>query len=92
MAADRRVVRVSPAFFVQLDERFGSARGEAGQPSTTDFLVIDLPAIVERFATDFDGLPEFIEGVGVARVLSPPDGSFVPLPCTAFLSPTTRLS
>ena len=69
MAADRRVVRVSPAFFVQLDERLESARGEAGQPSATDFLVIDLPAIVERFATDFEGLPEFMEGVGVARVL-----------------------
>jgi len=69
MAADRRVVRVSPAFFEQLDEQLGTARGEAGQPSGTDFLVIDLPAIVERFATDFEGLPEFVEGVGVARVL-----------------------
>jgi len=69
MAADRRVVRVSPAFFEQLDEQLGSVRGDAGQPSATDFLVIDLPAIVERFATDFEGLPEFMEGVGVARVL-----------------------
>ena len=69
MAADRRVVRVSPAFFEQLDEQLGSVRGDAGQPSATDFLVIDLPAIVERFATDFEGLPEFVEGVGVARVL-----------------------
>lgn len=69
MAADRRVVRVSPAFFEQLDEQLGSVRGDAGEPSATDFLVIDLPAIVERFATDFEGLPEFMEGVGVARVL-----------------------
>lgn len=69
MAADRRVVRVSPAFFEQLDEQLRSVRGDAGQPSATDFLVIDLPAIVERFATDFEGLPEFVEGVGVARVL-----------------------
>lgn len=32
-------------------------------------MVIDLPAIVERFATDFEGLPEFVDGVAVARVL-----------------------
>ncbi len=69
MAADRHVVRVSPAFFDQLDNELGADRGDKGQPSATDFLVIDLPAIVERFATDFEGLPEFVEGVSVARVL-----------------------
>lgn len=69
MPADRRVVRVSPAFFDHLDEQLGSTRGKAGKPSATDFLVLDLPAIVERFATDFEGLPEFVEGFGTARVL-----------------------
>jgi len=69
MAAERRVVRVSPAFFDELDDELGGDRGDEGQPSATDFLVIDLPAIVERFATDFEGLPEFVEGISVARVL-----------------------
>jgi hypothetical protein len=69
MAADRRVVRVSPAFFDQLDEQLGADRGDASQPSATDFLVIDLPPFVERFATDFEGLPEIVEGVPTARVL-----------------------
>ena len=35
----------------------------------TDFLVIDLPAVVDRFATDFDALPEIIEGLPTARML-----------------------
>jgi hypothetical protein len=69
MAADRRVVRVSTAFFEQLDGQLGTDRGAAGEPSATDFLVIELPAIVERFATGFEGLPEVIEGLPAARVL-----------------------
>ena len=35
----------------------------------TDFLVIDLPAVVDLFATDFDTLPEIIEGLPAARML-----------------------
>src|SRR5262245_29231158 len=69
MAVERRLVRVTPSFFDQLDEQLGSDRGDDGQPSATDFLVLDLPALVEQFATDFERLPEVIEGVGVARVL-----------------------
>ena len=35
----------------------------------TDFLVIDLPAVVDRFATAFDSLPEIVEGLPSARML-----------------------
>lgn len=63
MATDRRVVRVSQAFFEQLDEQLGSDRGSHGEPSVTDFLVLDLPTIVDRFATDFDALPAAVQGV-----------------------------
>lgn len=69
MATDRRVVRVSQAFFEQLDEQLGSDRGRHGEPSVTDFLVLDLPAIVDRFATDFDALPAAVRGVPSIRVL-----------------------
>jgi hypothetical protein len=69
MAADRRLVRVSPAFFEQLDAQLGTDRGNAGEPSATDFLVIDVPPIVDRFASDFDALPEVVIGVPTARVL-----------------------
>ena len=72
MAAERRVVRVSPAFFEQLDEQLRSERGPEGQPSATDFVVIELPAVVERFASGFDALPELIEGTPAARVLVAP--------------------
>jgi hypothetical protein len=65
----RRVVRVSADFFDQLDSQLGAERGPAGEPSATDFIVVDLPTIVERFATQFDDLPEAVEGVAEARVV-----------------------
>jgi hypothetical protein len=66
---DRRQVRVSDSFFQQLDELFGAERGEDGEPSATDFLVVELPTVIERFARDFDGLPMVIVGVPNGRVL-----------------------
>jgi hypothetical protein len=65
----RRRVRVTDSFFEQLDELIPSDRGANGEPSATDFLVIDLPSIVDSFATGFDALPEVIEGVPSARML-----------------------
>lgn len=69
MATERRVVRVAPAFFEQLDEQLGESRGPNGEPSATDFLVLDLPTIVDRFATGFEDLPEAVEGTPAARML-----------------------
>ncbi len=63
----RRIVRTSQAFFDQLDQRLGTSRGPSGEPSATDFLVVELPAIVEAFATRFDELPEAVEGVPHGR-------------------------
>jgi hypothetical protein len=65
----RRIVRASPAFFVDLDRQLGPDRGPNGEPSATDFLVIELPAVVERFATEFEALPEAVEGVTEARMV-----------------------
>lgn len=69
MTDPRRRVRVAESFFEQLDELLPSDRGPNGEPSATDFLVIDLPSIVDSFATGFDALPEVIEGVPAARML-----------------------
>lgn len=69
MEADRRVVRVAASFFDQLDVQLGPDRGSEGEPSATDFLVLDLPVIVDHFATRFERLPEVIEGVSQARML-----------------------
>ena len=65
----RREVRVSDAFFQQLDAQLGSSRGPAGEPSATDYLVIELPAIVERFSVAFEELPRMVEGVPAGRML-----------------------
>jgi hypothetical protein len=65
----RRIVRASPAFFEDLDRQLGPDRGPHGEPSATDFLVIEVPAIVERFATGFETLPEAVEGVEEARMV-----------------------
>jgi len=65
----RREVRVAESFFEELDQQLGSERGADGWPSSTDFVVIDLPAIVERFALGFDELPEVMEGVSGLRML-----------------------
>jgi hypothetical protein len=65
----RREVRVSEDFFRQLDDQLGLTRGLHGEPSSTDYLIIELPAVVERFATNFDSLAEFVGGVPTARML-----------------------
>lgn len=69
MTSDRRRIRVAEALFDQLDDLLPADRGPDGEPSVTDLLVIDLPAVVDRFATDFDALPEIIEGLPTARML-----------------------
>ena len=53
----RRTVRVDQAFFDDLDRHLGSDRGPNGEPSGTDFIVIDLPTVVDEFAENFDSLP-----------------------------------
>jgi hypothetical protein len=64
----RREVRVSESFFAELDDQLGAERGPHGQPSATDFIVVDLPAIVEQFAAAFDDLPEAPSGVLAIRM------------------------
>ena len=49
-----RVVRFSEEFFERLEELLPSERGELGTPSVTDFLLLELPAIRDRLATDYD--------------------------------------
>lgn len=69
MTPGRLTVRVSEAFFSQLDEQLGATRGTEGQPSAVDFLVLELPSVVEVFATRFEELPEAVEGFPAARML-----------------------
>ena len=86
----RRVVRVTDSFFDQLDTYFGSERGPNGEPSATDFIVLELPAIVERFATDFDGLPEIVDRVPAGRMLITSGVLVRAVACSASPPPTRR--
>lgn len=53
----RRTVRIDSQFFAELDDQLGETRGPNGEPSATDFLLIDLPTIADGFAEAFDELP-----------------------------------
>ena len=47
---DRRQVRVTQPFFDRLDELLPEQRSAAGAPSSTDFLLHEIPAIIDRLA------------------------------------------
>jgi hypothetical protein len=58
----RRVVRVDPQFFSDLDAQLGDSRGPHGEPSSSDFLLLDLPTIADVFGESFDELPAMFDG------------------------------
>ena len=55
--SNRRPVRVDSQFFTELDAQLGESRGPNGEPSASDFLLLDLPSIADAFAERFDQLP-----------------------------------
>lgn len=67
--SERRDVRVAVSFFEDLDRQLSSERGLLGQPSSADFLSIDMLEIVEWFATRLDSIPPLIDGRTDYRVL-----------------------
>lgn len=69
MSNPRREVRATQAFFEELDAQLGGERGPNGKPSSYDFQSHELFAIVERFAEDWERLPELIAGRSNYRVL-----------------------
>ncbi len=66
---DRREVRATYGFFEDLDRQLSPERGPNGEPSTADFQTIELLRIVDRFAEQFDDLPELIPDRPDYRVL-----------------------
>ena len=53
----RPSVHVDPRFFVELDAQLGESRGPNGEPSASDFLLVDLPTLSEVFSERFEELP-----------------------------------
>lgn len=64
---DRRQVRVAESFFDRLDELLPPERTAEGTPSATDFLLHDLPPVIDQLATRFEDvtLPAGDAGVRV---------------------------
>ena len=65
----RRQVRVTQSFFDRLDELFPEQRGSSGEPSATDFLLHEIPAIIDRFAVAFESSTLPVAGDPEIRVL-----------------------
>jgi hypothetical protein len=51
----RRVIRFSGFFFDRLDDLLGDSRGLDGSPSSTDFLLYDLPPVCDLLAEAYEG-------------------------------------
>jgi hypothetical protein len=51
----RRRVVVLPEFFDRLDELLPAERTATGRPSTADFALHDLTAIIDTLADDYEG-------------------------------------
>lgn len=49
-----RQVRFTDEFFDRIDTLLPSERGADGTPSVTDFLLLDLPAVRDRLAMDYE--------------------------------------
>ncbi len=49
-----RQVRFTEEFFDRIDTLLPSERGADGTPSVTDFLLLDLPAVRDRLAVDYE--------------------------------------
>ena len=62
-------MRVTAAFFADLDAQLGPERGPNGEPSAADFQVFDLLDVVEDVATRWDELPPVTPDDTTARVL-----------------------
>jgi hypothetical protein len=86
----RRTVRVDIQFFTELDAQLGETRGPNGEPSATDFLLIDLPTIADAFAERFDEFPRSIPTAMTTATWSRLDASSTPSLWLANCSLTSR--
>lgn len=76
--AERRVVRTTPDFFALIDAQLGDERGPNDEPTSAEFEAYELLAIIEKFATGWDDLPQQFPGRPEYRMLIA-TGRLVPL-------------
>lgn len=65
----RRQVRVAPSFFDRLDELLPDERTASGVASTADFLLHEIPPLIDVLATDYEAATLDVAGVPDVRVL-----------------------
>ncbi len=66
---ERRRVRVVQTFFDRLDELLADERGVDGAPSSADFLLHDMPAVIDRLAESYESSTVPIAAGSEIRVL-----------------------
>lgn len=66
---ERRRVRVSQTFFDRLDELLPEGREGEGSPSSADFLLHDMPAVIDRLALAYEASTAALEDGFDVRVL-----------------------
>ena len=66
---ERRRVRVSQTFFDRLDELLPEGRDGEGSPSSADFLLHDMPAVIDRLALAYEASTAALEDGFDVRVL-----------------------
>ncbi|MCA1697254.1 MAG: hypothetical protein LC749_22470 [Actinobacteria bacterium] len=65
----RRQVRVAPSFFDRLDDLLPEDRSATGVPSTADFLLHEMPPLIDLLALDYDAATLEVAEVPGIRVL-----------------------
>ena len=65
----RWTVRITDHFERDLDRQLPAERAHDGTPSRFDFLLYEMPAIVEAFASSFDELPHQVGAPANVRSL-----------------------
>src|SRR5918994_1654836 len=88
--SQRRLVRVAPSFFERLDELLPAERTAEGAPSTTDFLLHEIPQIIDRLARDYETATTVVPYCPESGCSSPPASSSRISPSTRRWPPTAR--
>lgn len=65
----RRQVRVASSFFDRLDELLPEERSATGVSSTADFLLHEIPPLIDLLADDYEDATLEVPGVPDVRVL-----------------------
>ncbi len=68
MSHRRRLVRVAPSFFDRLDELLPEQRSATGVPSSTDFLLHEIPPIIDRLAGNYESVTLVVPEAPEVRV------------------------